>query len=410
MIITAALVFFIIENWMPDNVSQVLINLFVLFTVAKIAAEVFTRLKLPEVVGELLAGIVIGPSVLGLVSHSSINNAIATLGIMVLLFAVGLETSILDLRRVGFMATNTAILGIVFPFILVLGLLQLLNFSIVSTLFIAAATVATSVGITARVLSDLGATKRIEAKIILGAAVVDDIIGLLILAVIVAYAQTHTFSALDFLLVLLQMIAFIAFTILIAPRFARSQTSLSQNLRIHDGALIIAIVIMLGLSAIASFIGLAAIVGAFFAGMTFAETKDKDEIAGKIHAIFEFLTPFFFIVTGTLVDVGVFLDPAVLGVGLLVTILAIVGKVLGGLIATRRLGFRTAIVIGAGMVPRGEVGFIIASIGLSLGAVTQPDLSIIILMSLATTIIVPPFLPILIKRNNSEPASKTNKS
>jgi Kef-type K+ transport system membrane component KefB len=308
------------------------------------------------------------------------------------------------------MATNTAILGIVFPFILVLGLLQLMNFSLTSTLFIAAATVATSVGITARVLSNLGAIKRVETKIILGAAVIDDIIGLLILAVIVAYAQTHTFYALDFLLVLLQVIAFVAFTMLIAPRFAQRQTSFSQSLRIHDGALIIAVAVMLGLSAISSFIGLAAIVGAFFAGMIFSETKDKDEIADKTHAIFEFLTPFFFIVTGTLVDVGVFLNPTVLGIGLLVTVLAIIGKVLGGLIATRRLGFREALVIGTGMVPRGEVGFIVASIGLSLGAITQPDLSIIILLSLVTTIIVPPFLSILIKRKDSEPESKDENS
>lgn len=377
------------------EVSSILINLFILFAAAKIAGEIFKRFSLPEVVGELLIGIVIGPGALAIVAQSPVNGAIATLGVMILLFAVGLETRVSDIRIVGIDASIMATSGIAFPFILVFVLLYLLGATTLDALFIATATTATSVGITARVLTDLGALKRIEGRIILGAAVLDDILGLLVLSAIVAYARTHTLSTADLALVVAEVMVFMVFVLTVAPRIVHRHESIIKRLKIHDPALIVAIITMLGLSALSSYLGLAAIVGAFFAGMIFAETEDRAELEEKVHPIYEFLVPFFFVVTGTLIDVRVFTDPVVLGIGVAITVLAIAGKVLGGMLLTNRIGRRHALAVGVGMVPRGEVGFIVASIGFSIGAISQTGLSEIIFMAMVTTAIVPPLLPLI---------------
>lgn len=379
------------------DVSSILINLFILFVAAKAAGIVFERLKQPAVIGELLAGIIIGPSALGFVHHSTVSDAVATLGVMILMFAVGLETRLSEMRKVGAQATIVALLGILFPFLSVYFLVLWLGGSTVSALFIGTACGATSVGITARVLSELGALQRKESKLIMAAAVLDDILVLLILTIITSYAKTHEFHLVDFSVALAQVLLFMVFATIVAPKIVRSRFHIIKAVRFHNSGLTIGLILMLGLSALSNYMGIAAIIGAFFAGMVFAESDDQKDILRQINPVFEFLVPFFFVVTGTLVDASILLQPSVIGAGVLITVLAIIGKVLSGLTIGRRIGWNKALTVGVGMVPRGEVGFIVASIGITLGSITQNDLSQVIFMSVATTLLVPPLLQRLIK-------------
>jgi Kef-type K+ transport system membrane component KefB len=377
--------------------KEVLLSFFILFLAAKIAGELFKRLKLPEMIGELLVGIIIGPSALYLVKPSNITEAIATLGVIILLFSVGLETDVSKYKKVGFQAFLTAVLGIILPFIFIIALTHYLGEPAKNGLFLATATVATSVGITARVLTELKVLQRKESYIILAAAVIDDILGLFILSIIVAINKTHSFSFLDFSIVLIEVIAFILFATILAPKLIRRHASLINKLHISSPALNVSLIFLLGLSALANYIGLAAIVGAFFAGIIFAETDDREELQKQVNPIYHFLVPFFFVVTGTQVQLKIFTNPAILGIGLVITFLAIFGKVLAGLLANFKIGIKRSLIVGVGMIPRGEVGLIVASIGLSLNAIGQRELSQIIFMSVATTLIVPPILPLVFK-------------
>lgn len=380
-----------------ENAGKILVGLFILYAAAKTAAIIFERFGQPAVIGELLAGIVIGPSALGLVAHSSVNDAIATLGVMILMFAVGLETRLSELKRLWAKSAAIAAIGIFFPFVFAFSFMTWLGAPTVSALFIATACGATSVGITARVLTDLNALRRKESKLILAAAVLDDILVLMILTMVATYAKTHEFHLLDSGLVLIQVVVFLVFAVLIAPKIVCGRFKVIDRLKVKNAGLILAMIIMLGFSALSEYLGMAAIIGAFFAGMVFAESDDQEKILRQINPVFEFLVPFFFVVTGTLVDIKVLLQPSVLGLGIIITVLAIVGKMLSGVAVAGRGKARNVLIIGIGMAPRGEVGLIVASMGIALGAVTQGDLAKVIFMSVATTMVVPPILHLLIK-------------
>lgn len=397
-----------------EDISSILLDLFIIFASAKIAAEVFQRLRQPPVIGELLVGVLIGPYALGLIGSPSeglvhlfqgpeparlaldtVYKVLAELGVIFLLFLTGLETRASDIFRVGGRAATVAVLGVAFPFIFGFLLVSLLGHSTVEAVFVGAALVATSVGITARVLRDLGVLASREARIILGAAVIDDILGIMILTVAQGLGTSGGLPTWGLVALVVQVVAFTLFLMLVGTRLIRRYSAHLEYLRLPNAPFAVAIALCLGLAALAGYIGLAAIIGAFLAGMVLAEAKESRRIEGPTIAVYELLVPFFFVITGSMVDWRLFLEPGVLGLAGAVTALAILGKVMGGSLGGLGLAPRSVLILGAGMVPRGEVGFIVASIGASLGAIPKDMFSVVIIMSVITTLVVPPVLKVL---------------
>lgn len=401
-----------IETDRMETASSILGTLFVLFVAAKAGGAVFARLDQPPVIGELLAGVLIGPYVLGLVgtaqpalieafhgdevaAQESLNlvlDIFAELGVVILLFFVGLETRLSDLLGVGWRAIAVGALGIAVPFTSGYALMVLRGEETTEALFVATALVATISGITARVLRDLGVLHSREARIILGAAIVDDILAMILLATVSHLGPRGEFYPLDVGLIAVQAIGFTVFVALIGTRTLRQFDAPLQRLPLARAPLALALALMLGLATVASRVGLAAIIGAFLAGMVMAQEKDRYELERDVSPIYEFLVPFFFIIIGTRVDPALFLDGRMMGGALLITIVAILAKLVGAGIAAAGLGLRSAAFIGTGMVPRGEVGIIVASLGLSRGIISGEFFSTVVVMSILTTLIAPPVL------------------
>lgn len=399
-----------------EETKGILLDLFIIFAIAKLAGEVFTRLRQPAIIGEVLAGVLIGPHALGFIGSPDGNlidffggdrqvareslelvyDVIAQLGVIVLLFFVGLETRLEDMTKVGLRSGMVAVLGVAFPFVMGFALVRLTGQSNIESAFIATAMVATSVGITARVLGDLGVIRSEEARIILGAAVIDDVLGLLLLTVVKGFGEDN-FSILELGSTAVASVAFIVFAALVGTRVIRRYSIHLERLHVNNGPLLVALTIMLGVSALANFIGMAAIIGAFLAGMVLSEADERFRLEHQSLPIYEFLVPFFFVVIGTKVDLAVFKQLDVLALALGVTALAVLGKVIGGSLATANSGWRSALIVGVGMAPRGEVGLVVASIGSSIGAISGDMFSVVVFMSIATTLIAPPILTRLVQ-------------
>jgi Kef-type K+ transport system membrane component KefB len=376
--------------------EKMLLTLFVMFVAAKLAAEIFERFKMPAVAGEILAGVLIGPSVFALVAPDELTAALSEIGVIFLLFLVGLETKPADIFRVGTRATFVAVLGVVVPF--VFGYLIMLAWGEgkIEAIFTGAAMVATSVGITARVLGQMGLLNLQTSRIILGAAVIDDILGLLILALVssmakgdVNYVQIGTTAVMA--------IGFTLLIILVGARAVNRIRSRVQNLRVGQSLLVFGLSLCMGLALVATHIGVAAIIGAFLAGMAMAETAEGTDMPHQVEAVTEFLLPFFLINIGMQLNLDAFLNRSTILLAVVVTVLAVLSKLIGCGAAAWTLGKKRAIQIGMGMVPRGEVGIVVAQIGLSLQAVDEAIYGVVLFMAVATTLIAPPFLVRLFK-------------
>ena len=377
--------------------TEVLLGLFVIFIGAQVGAEIAQRLRLPAVVGEIAAGCVLGSSVLGWVKVGEPFESLAEIGAVLLLFSVGLETRVEDLKRVGWVATLVGIAGVILPFLMGIAWAMHRGFNTPKAMFVAAAFVATSAGITARVLQDMGVLNRIESKIILGAAVIDDILAMLLLGVVTALQGGQAVNVLHLALVLLQAVAFVALIALVGTKVMRRSSSLLEVPVNPLSPLTITLGLCLGLALAASYLGLAAIIGAFLAGMVAAETKQRHVLEKQLLPITALLVPFFFVMTGAKVSLGDLGSLSVLGTLLVVTLLAVVGKIVGCGGAALSLGRKSALIVGTGMVPRGEVGIIIASLGQQAGVFSGGTYALIIAMSLLTSIVAPPALGALLK-------------
>ncbi len=378
------------------HTDSLLFSLFIIFAAAKIFAEIFERLKQPAVVGEILAGVLIGPSVLAWVHPSELTRALSEIGIILLLFTVGLEIKPHALLKVGGRALVVAILGVVLPFFAGWAFMHLWGAPTLEGIFIGAALVATSVGITARVLAGMNRLSTQAAQIILAAAVIDDILGLLVLSGVSSFASGEVRS-LQLLTTALIAVGFTLFMIFFAPKLIDKTRPALQKLKMGHSYFVLALLLCFGFSYLASLAGVAAIIGAFFAGMAFSELAEETEIHSYATGVTEFLVPFFLVGIGLQLDISVFRQTSVIGLALLITLLAVLTKLVGCGLAAWPLGLKNASRIGMGMVPRGEVGIIVAQIGLSLGSLDSAIYAVVVFMAVATTLIAPPFLKILFK-------------
>ena len=370
---------------------EVPLAMLTIFVSAKLLSELFERLKQPGIVGEIFAGILIGPHLLGWMKPNEILTVLSELGVMFLLFRVGLEVKSSELMKVGSTALLVAVGGVVLPFALGWGIAILWGEPQIESIFIGAAMVATSVGITARVLSSKGLLQAQASKIILAAAIIDDVLGLLVLAVVSSLAK----GKINYLDVALTAGLAIGFTVLVAKWGTRTMHRLvpgvQKNLSLVEAEFALAMSLLFALSLLAIYAGVAAIVGAFLAGMALSEAVDH-RVHDLTNGVTELLVPFFLVGIGLHLDLAGFSSMRTILLALFILVAAVFSKWAGCGLAAMSLGRSEANRIGVGMVPRGEVGMVVAQIGLGMGVLAQSIYGIVVFMSIATTLIAPPLL------------------
>ena len=403
---------------MPDlSIPELFLGLAAILVAAKLLGELAERFGQPAVLGELVAGVLLGGSVLGVVPTEGpageVVHVLAELGVLLLLFEIGLETDLREMFRVGKASLSVAAVGVALPFVLGFVYWAYLPHAAsggttdltMAAIFVGATLTATSVGITARVLSDLGQMHTQEAKIIIGAAVIDDVLGLVILTVVSGMAAGASVSALGILRVLAVAVGFLVLAVLVGRFVAPRLFDLVVRMRVRYVLLVFAFAFALGLSAAAALVGSALIIGAFAAGVILSGTNQFDTIEHEIRPVASIFTPVFFVSVGASVNLSL-LDPtregapALLGVAATLTIIAIIGKLAAGW-AAPWVRFRR-VVVGVGMVPRGEVGLIFADIGRRAGILNEAVFGAILLMVMATTFVAPPGLKLLFGSRNQD--------
>lgn len=392
-----------------DHTAQILFQLFAILLAAKVGEELFERLGQPGIVGEILGGVVVGPAVLGLYEVTPETQLFAEIGVVLLLFRVGLETRLHELLRVGGLALVVATLGVALPFAGGFVLAELVEGELEIAVFLAAALTATSVGITSRVLGDLGALRTLSGRVILGAAVIDDVLAMLILALASGVAAGEV-SGPRILTLLALAVAFIVIVLIVGTRILRRRRSLLMLPQFARTPFLPGMIIMLGLASLAAVIGLAAIIGAFLAGMVVGESAEKRALEAEVAPVAAFFTPFFFGAIGAQVDLAGLADGGALALLAAVTLIAVAAKFAGAFLGALRLGRDRALLIGWGMVPRGEVGIVVAGLGLSAGAIDGPLYSVVVGMAVITTLVVPPLLPVLVRRAEGNEMGRSPRS
>lgn len=388
------------------DLGRVLLDLLIVVVAARAAAELAERIGIPGVLGEIGAGLLIGPSALNLVTpHGDRGTAIAVLaelGVLLLLLAVGLETDVGELARVGGPALAVGVAGVAIPFVTGAAVAHAVWGDMPTAVFVGAALTATSVGITARVFGDLRALASIEARIVLGAAVADDVIGLVILTVVTKVVTTGSVDAATVLSTIGLAALFLAGTgvvgLLGAPRLF---AVLGRRATSPATTAVAGFAVMLGFAVLADQAKLAFIIGAFMAGMALGRTEHHQRISADLGAVGHLLIPVFFVTIGLNTDLGSLGSGPVLGAAAALAGVATVGKILSGWAAYGRAADK--LLIGIGMIPRGEVGLIFAAIGLSGGVLDAEQYGALVLVVLVTTVITPPLLRRRLQRGVQTP-------
>jgi Na+:H+ antiporter len=392
------------------SIPHLFITLAAMLVAAKLMGELAERIGQPAVLGELVAGVLLGGSVLGLVPTGGpagqVVHVLAELGVVLLLFEIGLETDLREMFRVGPASLAVAVVGVGLPFLFGFlfwayaphaargGSVDLIT----AAIFVGATLTATSVGITARVLSDLHQMNTPEARIIIGAAVIDDVLGLVILTVVSGLASGASLAPVGILKIFSVAVGFLVVAVLVGRFVAPRLFDLVVRLRVRYVLLVVSVAFVLALAATAAMAGSALIIGAFAAGLILSGTNQFDTIEREVRPLGSIFAPIFFISVGASVNVRL-LDPSregsagLLGIALVLTLLAILGKVAAGW-AAPWVKFRR-LVVGVGMVPRGEVGLIFADIGRRTGILNEAVFGAILLMVMATTFVAPPGLKVL---------------
>jgi Kef-type K+ transport system membrane component KefB len=384
------------------DVPGVLIALVAIFVATKVLGELAQRARQPAVLGELIAGVLLGGSVLGLVDPADpVIHTLAEIGVVILLFEIGLETELASLLRVGPAAAAVALAGVAVPFALGYFAGIWLGLSQINALVCGAALCATSVGITARVLAELGWLDTNEGKVILGAAVIDDIIGLIILAVIASLVSGESLSPLGVTRIAGIAIAFVAVAVVVGGIVAKPAFRFFEKIRAANALGLFGLAFAFFLAWLAQRSGSAMIVGAFAAGLVLYGVPQRHEIEKASTVIGHFFVPIFFAAVGAAVDLRALLDPAALVLGVVLVAVGILGKLVAGFAPWWFRGDKT--MVGIGMVPRGEVGLIFAQMGLAAGAVTAGQYGALMIMVLGTTFVTPPALAWRARRHGARP-------
>ncbi len=422
----------------PIILSGVLLSLVIIYFASKIGAEIAKRFDLPPVLGELLAGVTVGISAMHLIifpdsglpaadslvmlalrslnkltpeavtsifqSQSEVISILADLGVIILLFEIGLESNLRDFKRVGIQAIMVALAGVIVPFTAgAIGLMAIFHIAAIPAVFAGAALTATSIGITSKVLSELGRLKSTEGQIIVGAAVIDDVLGIIVLAVVASLAKTGEIDVWNVFYLILSATAFLVGSIFLGGFFNRSFTAIATRLKTRGNIVIPAFIFALFMAFIGNAIHLEAILGAFAAGLVLDESDPRDELDELIKPIADLFVPIFFVTVGARADLGV-LNPFVtenragLLIALFLVIVAIAGKLVSGWAVFGKPNINR-LAIGIGMIPRGEVGLVFAGIGSASGAINKPLEASIIIMVILTTFLAPLFLRIAFKKS-----------
>lgn len=424
----------------PIVLSGVLLTLVVIYLSSKLGAEVARRFDFPPVLGELVAGVIVGVSALHLVifpegglaasdsvimsalqglnqlspealtrifeSQSEVISVLAEIGVIILLFEIGLESDLRQLKEVGIQATVVACVGVAAPFAAgTAGLMVLFHVAAIPAIFAGAALTATSIGITSKVLSELGQLKSKEGQIIVGAAVIDDVLGIIVLAVVASLAKTGEIDVANVIYLIVSATAFLMGSILLGGVFNKTFVAIVDQLKTRGNIVIPAFIFAFFMAFLGNAIHLEAILGAFAAGLVLDETDARNELDELIKPIADLLVPIFFVTVGARADLGV-LNPAVPEnrAGLLIAVflvaVAIVGKLVTGWAVFGIPGINR-VAIGVGMIPRGEVGLVFAGIGSASGILDKPLEVSIIIMVILTTFLAPPFLRVAFGSSSS---------
>jgi Kef-type K+ transport system membrane component KefB len=392
------------------SITELLVALLAIFAAAKLFGELAERIGQPAVLGEMVGGIVVGVSGLHLVdAHSPVIHVLSELGVLLLLFLIGLETDIHRLISVGRASMSVALAGVILPFAAGYGVGAALGLPTTVSIFLGAALTATSVGITARVLSDLGQLRSDESQVILGAAVVDDILGLVLLTVVGTLAAGESLTVLGVGKTFGIAFGFVAVAVVVGSILAPYLIELIARLRVVKALFFASIMFAFALAYLADVVGSAVIIGAFAAGLVLAKTDRGRDIEHEVYDVAQFFIPIFFVSVGAAVDLKQLnpFDPATrrfFFIGLLLTLVAVAGKLVAGWFAFSKHPLRK-LVIGVGMIPRGEVGLIFAQLGLTAGLITGGLYSSVALMVMVTTFVAPPLLRALLPTGIPEESS-----
>ncbi|MBM0743113.1 cation:proton antiporter [Phormidium sp. CLA17] len=421
----------------PIVLASVLLSLVVVYIASKLGGEISAQFNLPPVLGELVAGVIVGVSALHLLmfpavgesgshsvlmslmqttgylnpdaltqvfqSQSEVLSVLAEVGVVILLFEIGLESDLTELLRVGAQATIVAIVGVVVPFTLgTAGLMLLFGVPTVPAIFAGAALTATSIGITAKVLAEIQRLKSREGQIIIGAAVMDDVLGIIVLAVVASLARDGKVEVSNVLYLIVSAAAFLVGAIWLGRLLSPLFVALVNKMITRGQLLLVSLTFAFILSYVAAAIHLEAILGAFAAGLILAETEKQEELQQQITPIADMLVPIFFVVVGARTDISV-LNPFVpenregLIIAAFLLGVAILGKVVTGWSVFGQPGINR-LAIGVGMVPRGEVGLVFAAVGTASGVLSDSLNAAIIVMVILTTFLAPPLLRVVFDR------------
>jgi Kef-type K+ transport system membrane component KefB len=428
-------------------IAGVLLSLITIYIASKLGGEVCARINLPPVLGELVGGVIIGVSALSILvfpesgahsgdslifkvlewstaltpataetvfeAQSEVISVLSELGVIILLFEIGLESDLKELIDAGAQATVVAVVGVVAPFALgTIGLIYWFGVPIIPAIFAGAALTATSIGITAKVLAELGQLSTKEGQIIIGAAVIDDILGIIVLAVVSSLAKTGEVQIINIIYLIVSAAVFLVGAILLGRFLKDYYVGLVNNMKTRGQLLLTALVFCFTLAYIANIIQLEAILGAFAAGLVLAETEKRHELEKQIVPVSDILVPVFFVCVGAQTNLGV-LNPAIpsnregLIIALFLIVVAIIGKVITGFTVFGQPGINR-LAIGVGMIPRGEVGLVFAGVGSASGALSSATEAAIIMMVIATTFLAPPLLRVVFQTPDPKPQTASS--
>ena len=384
-----------------ELIIDALVRVVIILITAKLAGELFEKFRQSAVLGELLVGVLLGPSLLGFIDPTNeILKFLAEVGVILLLFEVGLESNLVKMLKVGWNSFRVAIIGVLIPFILGWAYYHFMGHTLMVSLFVGATLTATSVGVTIRVLGDIKKVDSPEGRVILGAAVIDDIIGLIILSVLVSMIQVGSVQVSVIARSIVFAMLFLVLTTWIGIRYAETIFKYVHSMQVRGALISASVAFAFILAVLANLIGLATIVGSFAAGLVLETTERKEHIIRRIAPVSDLFVPMFFIMAGAHTDLHSLSLRALPIIGILFVI-AIISKLVSGWGCQKKVASRLG--VGIGMMPRGEVGLIFATIGLSGGIISAELYGILVIVIMATTLVTPPVLrPVLLAQGKKE--------